>query len=158
MANMEQIQIWKAQSVTFSVTCQNQYREQSESIKHTNVHLHSQIRKLLSTNKFWSLLQKWESTVTPQKTVDKFQIYTYEATFLIFKSLLNKRQLAYTNAYGLPTRELANINYAWKRTYVTAFFVCLFFLRFAMKIVLFRTKRKKPSKILSPFSPVRTAG
>lgn len=47
MANTEQIRIWKAQSVTFSVTCQNQYGEQTESTKHTDVHLHSQIRKLL---------------------------------------------------------------------------------------------------------------
>lgn len=41
---------WKAQSLTFSMTCQNQHGEQRESIKHSHVHLHSQIRKLLSTS------------------------------------------------------------------------------------------------------------
>lgn len=90
MADMEQIQMWKAQSVTFSVTCPNQPREQSESKKHTDVLLYSQIRKLLSTNKFQSLLLKWESPVTPQETADKYQSYTYEITSLTFKFLLNK--------------------------------------------------------------------
>jgi len=47
MANTEQIKIWKAQRYTFRTIYQNQYGEQSESIKRIGVHLHSQIRKLL---------------------------------------------------------------------------------------------------------------
>lgn len=41
---------WKAGSLTFSMTCQNQHGERSQLIKHSYVSLHSQIRKLLSTS------------------------------------------------------------------------------------------------------------
>lgn len=57
-----------------------------------------------AVNKFWSSLQKWDSTVTPQKAEDRFQIYTCETTLMIFKYLLNKLYFAYINAYGVLSK------------------------------------------------------
>lgn len=74
MAIMEQIHIWKAQSVTFSVTCQNQSGEQSETIKHTcilksqNYSFNKQVSILATTMRIPS---------NTSRDAGKYQSYTY---------------------------------------------------------------------------------